>query len=156
MNAVSPLLCPPPEHWTNLPFPRTLRGTGNKPNTCAGCKLPLNQKTAQYQCAFHSRGFTLANGVSCQPCGTVYHLDCIRLGFPFQTRLRDNKGLAFPSKMDLPSFVCEACTIRAHLGRELAWHGSDFKLLALERPLLIDMAHSWATGTHARYRYSNR
>jgi hypothetical protein len=54
--------------------------------------------------------------------------------------------------MDLPSFVCEACTVRAHLGRELVWHGSDFKLLALERARSIDMAHSWATGTHDRYR----
>jgi hypothetical protein len=44
------------------------------------------------------------------------------------------------------------CTVRAHLGRELVWHASDFKLLALERARLIDMAHSWATETHARYR----
>jgi hypothetical protein len=131
----------------------TSRGTGNKPNTCAGCKLPIvRQATALYRCSFHSLSFTLDNGISCQPCGTVYHSGCIRLGLPFQTRLRNNKGLAFPSKMDLPSFICEACTVRAHLGRELLWQGSDFKLLALERARLIDMAHSWAAGTHDRYR----
>jgi hypothetical protein len=44
-------------------------------------------------------------------------------------------------------FICEACTARAVLGRELTWTSGDMQLLMLERMRLIDMAHAWASST---------
>jgi hypothetical protein len=44
-------------------------------------------------------------------------------------------------------FICEACTSRAALGRELTWTSGDIQLLMLERMRLIDMAHAWASST---------
>jgi hypothetical protein len=44
-------------------------------------------------------------------------------------------------------FICEACTVRAVLGRELTWTSGDMQLLMLERMRLIDMAHAWASLT---------
>ena len=46
--------------------------------------------------------------------------------------------------------MCESCTVRAVLGRELV-DTQDAQLLALERMRLLDMAHSWARNTHASY-----
>jgi hypothetical protein len=40
-------------------------------------------------------------------------------------------------------FICEACTVRAFLGRELTWTSGDIQLLMLERMRLADMAHAW-------------
>jgi len=49
-----------------------------------------------------------------------------------------------------PIFICEACTVRAVLGREL--HGiRDWQLLCLERMRILDVAHAWSPGTHANY-----
>ena len=46
--------------------------------------------------------------------------------------------------------MCECCTVRAVLKREL--HGRrDWLLLAFERMRLIDMAHAWAHKNHAAY-----
>ena len=53
--------------------------------------------------------------------------------------------------MEWPNFICEACTVRSVLDRELTGP-EDWKLLCLERMRLIDMAHYWATGTHQTYR----
>jgi hypothetical protein len=47
--------------------------------------------------------------------------------------------------MTLFPFICEACTVRAVLGRELTWTSGDMQLLMLERMRLIDMAHAWAS-----------
>jgi hypothetical protein len=41
-------------------------------------------------------------------------------------------------------FICEACTVRAVLGRDLTWTSIDMQPLMLERMRLIDMAHTWA------------
>jgi hypothetical protein len=51
-------------------------------------------------------------------------------------------------------FICEACTVRAVLGRELTWTSGDIHFVLLERMRLIDMAHAWASSTFqgtARY-----
>jgi hypothetical protein len=128
-----------------------LRGTGNERGCCAGCKLPLSSDTEGYHCCFKKRGFTGEDGRRYQPCETAYHPTCIRLGAPFSTRLRNNKGLAFPPSLILPNFVCEACTVRAHLKRELLWTQTDYEVLALERARLIDSAHAWSTGTYKKY-----
>jgi hypothetical protein len=47
--------------------------------------------------------------------------------------------------------VCEACTVRTHVQRELRFDGSDFCLLALERARIIDTGHCWSTNTYKRY-----
>lgn len=46
--------------------------------------------------------------------------------------------------------MCESCTVRAILGRELV-QPRDAQLLALERMRLLDMTHSWARNTHTSY-----
>jgi hypothetical protein len=51
----------------------------------------------------------------------------------------------------LTSFICEACTVRAVLQRELRLHGNDLALLALERARLVDMLNAWSDGTHSQY-----
>ena len=49
-----------------------------------------------------------------------------------------------------PNFICEACTVRAVLKREL--HGKhDVNLLCYERMRLLDIANSWSGGTHQQY-----
>jgi hypothetical protein len=51
----------------------------------------------------------------------------------------------------MPNFICEACTVRAHLDRELRPTPPDLGLLALERARMIDMSHHWADSTLAQY-----
>jgi len=47
-------------------------------------------------------------------------------------------------------FICEACTVRSFLGREL--HGiRDWQLLCLERMRILDVVHAWSPGTHSAY-----
>lgn len=47
-------------------------------------------------------------------------------------------------------FICEACTVRAVLKRELGAEG-DKKLLLLERVRILDLANSWASNTYKAY-----
>ena len=47
-------------------------------------------------------------------------------------------------------FICEACTVRAVLQRELGNPG-DRWLLKLERMRLLDVAHQWSAGTTRNY-----
>ena len=61
-----------------------------------------------------------------------------------------NRGLVFPKVSVWPSFVCEACTVRAVVNRELHSR-EDYALMALERMRLIDVAHYWAPATHSKY-----
>jgi hypothetical protein len=72
------------------------------------------------------------------------------VGAPFTTRRKDGLGLSFPPVHDWANFVCEACTVRAVIKRELTGL-DDWKLLCLERMRLIDTAHYWAAGTHKTY-----
>lgn len=84
------------------------------------------------------------------PCGTRYHPTCIRAGPPFTSRLRNQGGLQFPKVREWGLFICEYCTTRSVLGRNL--HGRhDWKLMMFERMRLIDMANSWAEKTHQVY-----
>jgi hypothetical protein len=70
------------------------------------------------------------------------------MGSPFTSRFRDSgKGLQYPKDMLRLPFVCELCTVRAALGRELTGTGRDRELLALERMRMIDAANSWASAT---------
>jgi len=132
-------------------------GTGNRPNCCAGCCLPLERRQARISCAFRHRGFPFEDASRARPCGTRYHYGCVQLGVPFSTRLKAQAGLCFSGKIRLlASFICEACTVRAVLQRELRLNGKDLALLALERARLVDMLNAWADGTHARYQSALR
>ena len=93
----------------------------------------------------------MSNGPKARPCYTQYHLHCLSIGQPFQTRLKDQEGLSFPKILDLPHFVCEACTVREVVGRELTRGPNDTALVMLERARLIDTAHYWAGATHKQY-----
>jgi len=85
-----------------------------------------------------------------RPCGSAYHVECLRAGPPFSTRRLRGGGLTFPRVHIWPIFICEACTVRAFLGREL--HGvKDWQLMCLERMRLLDVAHAWSPGTHSAY-----
>ena len=52
-----------------------------------------------------------------------------------------------PCATNLP-FICELCTTRAHIRREVDPHcPTDITLLMLERMRMIDVAHAWSTST---------
>jgi hypothetical protein len=84
------------------------------------------------------------------PCHTSYHAECIRVGSPFSSRLKHGAGLCFPKVRHWGTFICELCTVRAVVQRELHC-ASDTLLLQLERMCLIDSANAWALGTHTQY-----
>lgn len=105
-------------------------------------------------CAFAEKHFPLPTPVPSRsvPCHTSYHLKCFRAGVPFRTRLPKDGGLCLPANLTvLPNFICECCTVRAVLGRELNHGPEDTALLMLERLRLLDMIHNWAPGTHQGY-----
>jgi len=56
-----------------------------------------------------------------------------------------------PPLADFPGFICELCTVRSVVNRELTHRPADSSLLALERMRMIDMINSWAEGTHKAY-----
>ena len=56
-----------------------------------------------------------------------------------------------PPLQDFPSFICEMCTVRSVLDRELTPHLNDSLLLAYERMRMIDTINCWAVGTHNAY-----
>jgi hypothetical protein len=101
------------------------------------------------QCSFAHSGFD-AGGHALRPCGTAYHTRCIAVAAPFALRRRNQAGLTFPKVRHWGPFICEACTVRSVLGRELTG-ATDGHLLALKGMRLLDMAHSWSTGTHSTY-----
>lgn len=51
------------------------------------------------------------------------------------------------------SYICEACVVRAQLGRELVISGHDVVLLMLERMRQIDQVNTLAPSTHQQYQY---
>jgi hypothetical protein len=72
-------------------------------------------------------------------------------GSPVLYPTENSGGMSLPPFENLQHFICEACTVRAQLQRELCWDGLDYSLLALEQARIIDMAHPWSTGTYKRY-----
>lgn len=97
------------------------------------------------------QGFSFQDGTRARPCLVQYHTTCVRVGPPFRTRLRDDRGLLLPKLPDFSGFICELCTVRAVLGRELRHEPHDYALLGLERMRLLDVMNSWAMGTHQQY-----
>jgi len=115
-----------------------------------GCHQGLLRSTPQHICLFARDGFTQDDRFFV-PCGTTYHIGCIRVGEPFRTRLPAGRGLAYPKVAISPSFICEACTVRAQVGGELRKSGGHLTLLMLERMRLIDQANAWSASSHAVY-----
>ena len=80
----------------------------------------------------------------------MYHSTCIRIGPPFKTRHfgTGTRGIQYPPCATNLPFICELCTTRAQLNRELDAHlPTDTYLLKLERMRMIDVAHAWAPRT---------
>ena len=120
-----------------------------QPPTCAGCTSPIRRSDKWVKCTFHSEGFATDTG-RMVPCGTTYHPHCIRAGPPFTSRRKKQSGLVFPAITDWPNYICELCTVRAVLGRELG-HRGDTWLLQLERMRTLDMISHWSTDTTNLY-----
>ena len=118
-----------------------------------GCHRGLWRDTPQHLCRFATQGFEI-DGVKFAPCGTTYHIGCIRVGEPFRTRLGNGRGLAYPRTRVAPPFICEACTVQTQLGTELTTSSNHLRLLMLERMRLIDQANAWSAGTHQNYQAS--
>jgi hypothetical protein len=112
---------------------------------CVGCEGYITPGDHSHVCLFREIGYEL-DGTSLSPCGKKYHPDCINVGKPFKKRMaRATLGLQYPPAMTCFPFICEACTVRAVLGRELTWTSGDMQLLMFERMRLVDMAHAWAS-----------
>ena len=94
---------------------------------------------------FYSKGFTCKN-ITFQACEVIYHPQCIRVGSPFRTRHygKGTRGTQYPPSATILPFICELCTTRTHLQRELDPNcQQDALLLMLERMRMIDTAHAW-------------
>ena len=85
-----------------------------------------------------------------RPCHVGYHGRCFKAGPPFTCRRRTEGGLHFPHMKNWPLFICECCTVRAVVGRELGGSG-DLRLLAYERMRILDLANSWTVNTYSAY-----
>jgi hypothetical protein len=106
----------------------------------------------QLRCRFaHTSWHFSGTTQKATPCRTRYHLNCLIVGIPFVTRLPNNKGLVLPPLRDFPGFICEACTVRSVLNRELGKGPKDYALLMLERMRIFDTVNSLAIGTHKAY-----
>ena len=85
----------------------------------------------------------------------MYHSTCIKVGNPFRTRHygKGTKGLQYPPRATNYPFICELCTTRTQLGRELDnLNSADTTLLMLERMRMIDTAHANSVNTLSQYR----
>ena len=134
--------------WTFLPTLSPL-GSDKKLTVCSGCHLPIDSQSNFHQCIFHHRGFTI-NDKSYQPCQVLYHPKCVKVGPPFRTQHfgKGTKGLQFPPCATILPFICELCTVRTHLRREIdPYVPTDNLLLRLERMRMVDAAHAWAPRT---------
>jgi hypothetical protein len=118
-----------------------------KLNICVGCEGYINPGGHSHFCIFREIGYEL-DGTYFSPCDNQYHPECIKLVKLFKKRpVRATLGLKYPPAMTCFPFICEACTVRAVLGRELTWTASDMQLLMLEQMRLVDMSHAWASST---------
>ena len=90
------------------------------------------------------------DGVNHPPCRIVCHPECIKVGAPFTSCHRHaSQGLSFNKKFKRFPFICEYCTVRANVKRNLNPTTSDMQLLQLERMRLIDCSNVW-TGETSR------
>jgi hypothetical protein len=123
-----------------------MRHSRQRPQCCVlGCDHDIPLKEARPTCRFHASGFPFETGGRAIPCGTCYHLDCVRVGKPFTSRLRKGAGLQFPPLPDFPGYICEACKVRSQTDSELV------STPALERMRFIDLVRAWSTKTLKLY-----
>jgi hypothetical protein len=101
--------------WTHLPKCERHSGFGTKLNICVGCEGYITHGDHSHFFLFREIGYAL-DGTSFSPCGNQYHPECIKVVKPFKTRL---VRATYPPAITHFPFFCEACTIRAVLGREL-------------------------------------
>ena len=127
-----------------------ITGTSNKLTKCTGCLEPISSRIKHFRCHFSTKGFSW-RGVTLKPCGVLYHVGCITVGEPFRTRLPGRQGLSYPDVDGIPIFVCEACSVRNVLLRELRTIPGDLTLMRLERMRMVDTACRWAESTLAHY-----
>jgi hypothetical protein len=134
--------------WANPLKCERHSGFGTKKlNICVGCEGNITPGDQSHFCLFRKIGYEL-DGAYFSPCGNQYHPECIQVEKTFKTRLvRDTLGLQYPPAMTHFPFICEACTFRAVLRREVTWTSGDIQLVMLERMRLIDMAHAWDSST---------
>jgi hypothetical protein len=107
---------------------------------------------AFHVCAFAQTGFPwLKNQGQAHPCGVRYHARCIRVGVPFTSRLDKGEGLFYPWHAPMPHYVCEVCSVRSHLDREISRHRSDLALMMVERVRQVDYMGGWLLSTLKKY-----
>jgi hypothetical protein len=102
------------------------------------------------ECSFARTGFRFQDGRLARPCYSAYHSRCFCVGSPFSSRRQGQAGLSFPTVKCWGHFICEACTVRAVVQRELH-HQDDWRLLCFERVRILDLVHYWSIGTHKQY-----
>ena len=125
--------CNTTTNWTHLPS-LSPTGSKNRLTTCSGCLLPFNHHSNFHKCMFAQSGFQV-KGKSFRPCKVIYHATCIKVGSPFTSRHfgRGTNGLQYPPCATNLPFICELCTTRTQIGRELdPLLPSDLQLLQLE------------------------
>jgi hypothetical protein len=133
--------------WTHLPRCERHSWFGTKLNICVGCEGCIPPGNVSHFCIFRKVGYEI-DGTLFMPCESQYHPECIKVAKPFKTRLvRATLGIQYPPAMTHVTFICEACTVRVVLGRELTSMYGYMQLLMLERIRLINMAHAWASST---------
>jgi hypothetical protein len=115
-----------------------------------GCRQSLSNDPFVVWCALSDRGFPFPDDSWAYPCHSAYHTPCFAAGPPFYTPHKDGSGLTFPRIQTWPNFICEACTVRSLLDRELTGV-TDWKLMCFERMRVLDMAHCWSADTHSKY-----
>jgi hypothetical protein len=129
--------------WTELPKRERQSGFGTKLKICVGCEGYITLGGIILIFVYLERlGMSWILFITLwQAIPPIVH----KGGKPFRTRLvRSTLGLQYPPAMTKFPFICEACTVRAVLGRELTWTPGNIQLLMLERVCLIDMVHAWA------------
>ena len=116
-----------------------------------GCDYDIPLKEDRLTCCFRASGFPFESGGRAIPCGTCYHLDCVRVGKLFTSRLRNGAGLQLPPLPDSPDYICEACTVRSQTDSKLVSTPAMHGLLLLERMRFIDLVHAGSTNTLKQY-----
>ena len=135
--------------WTYLPRIPFPHGSKRILTGCSGCRFPCDSNQLVHKCIFHMEGFTI-DGQTFEPCMVLYHSKCIKVGHPFRTRHygKDTRGVQYPPHATNFPFICELCSTRTQLGRELdPLNVKDTMLLMLERMRMIDTAHAHAVRT---------
>ena len=105
---------PPLLAWTHLPFPTT-DVFSRRPMSCTGCCHQIHHSDKRLICHFASMPWCFSSNLWAIPCGTQYHLECMRIGIPFVTCLPNNKSLILPKLQYFLGFICKACMVQSVL-----------------------------------------